>query len=210
MEQWPFPRCISGRPAAERTRELVHFFSRSARHVLVEEGTRSSSYLTLPTISHSLIDVSTPQHQFLDDQRKFATFIYIRPRFTTSCSAFPKLRHPLTLAIRVRAQYIRRQMKAKPPARSQFKPPPHSIGPEATASQHRPEATAAQHRARSHRRAASGQKPPPRRIGPEVTAAPHRTRSHCRAASGKKPQPHRLGQEATAPHRARSISKLLR
>ena len=70
------------------------FFSRSARHVLVEKGTRS--YLTLPTImiSHSLLNVSPLQQHFLDDQRKFATFIYIRPRFATSCSTFPELCHP--------------------------------------------------------------------------------------------------------------------
>ena len=54
-----------------------------------------ASYLTvtsmLPTISHSLLNVSSLQQHFLDDQRKFATFIYIRPRFATSRSAFPKL-----------------------------------------------------------------------------------------------------------------------
>ena len=61
------------------------------------------------------------------------------PRFAT-CSTFPKLGHPPTLAIR--AQYIRRKMT--------MKPPPRRIGQEATA---------APHRARSHRRASSGKKP---------------------------------------------------
>ena len=54
------------------------------------------------------------------------------------------------------------------------KPPPRSIGQEATA---------APHWARSHRCAAPGKKPPPRRIGQEATAAPHRARSHRRAVS---------------------------
>ena len=36
----------------------------------------------------------------------------------------------------------------------------------------------------------------PRRIGQEATAAPHRARSHRRAASGKKPPPRCIGQEA--------------
>ena len=71
--------------------DLFIFSSRYARHVLLEEGTRS--YLTLPTISHPLLNVSSLQQHFLDNQleRKFATFIYIRPRFATSCSTFPKL-----------------------------------------------------------------------------------------------------------------------
>ena len=60
-----------------RNKGICSFFARSARHVLVEERTRS--YLTLPTILHSLLNVSSLQQHFLDDQRKFATFIYIRP-----------------------------------------------------------------------------------------------------------------------------------
>ena len=45
------------------------------------------------------------------------------------------------------------------------------------------EATAAPHRARSHRRAASGKKPPPRSIGQDATASQHRARRHSRAVS---------------------------
>ena len=44
--------------------------------------------------------------------------------------------------------------------------------------------TVAPHRARSHRRAASGKTPPPRRIGQDATAAPHRARRHRRTAAG--------------------------
>ena len=83
---------MAARSAAGRTRGFVHFFARSARHILVEEGTRS--YLTLPTISHTLLNVSSLQKHVLDDQRKFVTFIYIRPWFATDCSTFPKLWHP--------------------------------------------------------------------------------------------------------------------
>ena len=101
------------------------FLSRSARHVLVEEGTRS--YLTLPTISHSLLNVSPLQQQhFLDDQRKFATFIYIRRRFATSCSTFPNLT----------------------PSNPRYPCAIHSTTDDN-------EATAAPHRARSHGRAGS-------------------------------------------------------
>ena len=60
-----------------RNKGMCSSFARSARHVLVEEGARS--YLTLPTISHSLLNVYLPQQHFLDDPRKFATFLYIRP-----------------------------------------------------------------------------------------------------------------------------------
>ena len=149
---------MAARPAAGRTQGFVHFFARSARHILVEEGTRSS--FTLPSTSlftstcnlHSKV----PQQQhFLDDPRKFATFLYIRSRFATSCSTFPKLLTTPTLAIRV--QYIRHQMTPRPPARS-------------------------------HRRAASGKKPPPRSIGQEATAAQHRARSNRKMAP-----PRRIG-----------------
>ena len=48
------------------------FFSRSARHVLVEEGTRS--YLTLPTISHSLLNVTTIS--LIEQYLNFQHFIF--------------------------------------------------------------------------------------------------------------------------------------
>ena len=162
---------MAARPAAGRTRGFVHFLSRAARHLLVEEGTRT--YLTLPTISHSLSNVSSLQQHFLDDQRKFATFIYIqvRPRLMI-CPAhlalhfrnFDTLR---TLAIPGPACAIHSSTDDK----DSLKPPPRRIGQEATA---------APHRARNHRRAASGKKPPPRRIGQEATAVPYRASCHSR------------------------------
>ena len=92
---------------------------------------------------------------FLDDQRKFATFIYIRPRFVTSCSTFPKLWQPPTLTIRlsVRNTFDDRCQRSHRRTASGKKPPQRSIGQEATATQNR---------AWSHRHAASGKKPPSR------------------------------------------------
>ena len=95
-----------------------------------------------PTGSSTFPHCHRQQH-FLDDQRKFVTFIYIRPRFAgpnLSCGSgsvdtvtmmmisetWPRTPSTLRLAIRVRAQYIRRQMITKPP--------PRRIGQEATSA----------------------------------------------------------------------------
>ena len=85
-------QAVTAAPGSEEQGDLFIFLARSARHVLVEEGTRS--YLTLAIISHSLLNVSSLQQHFrgpgLDrhgddpshDQRKFATFIYTTKMFT--------------------------------------------------------------------------------------------------------------------------------
>ena len=61
--------------------EDISFFARSARHVLVDEGTR---------FYHSLLNFDSLQQHFLDDPHNFTTFICIRPRFATTCSTFSK------------------------------------------------------------------------------------------------------------------------
>ena len=134
----------------------------------------------LPSISHSLLNVSLLQQHFLDaSSLHLSTFqassirhilLDISDTLTPSNPRYPCAIHWTTAGTQATSK----------------KPPPRRIGQEATA---------APHRARSHRRAASGKKPqtPPLcSIGQEATTTLHLARSHHRTASGKKPPPRRL------------------
>ena len=67
----PFHSCMAARPAAGRSRGFVHFFARSARHILVEKGTRSSFTLPSTSLFSSTSDINSkvPQQQQLPRHR---------------------------------------------------------------------------------------------------------------------------------------------
>ena len=100
---------MAARPAAGRTSGFVHFFARTASHILIEEGTRSSftlsssSLFTLPSDINSKVpqqrqlsrhsnSISNLHSAFDISSRRLQQSIYIevrerQPAASSSCSA---------------------------------------------------------------------------------------------------------------------------
>ena len=143
---------MAARPAAERTRGFVHFFARSARHILVEGGTRSS--FPLPSTSLFTLQFKSAPTTTLPRLGRSTQVRYISRHSSSIRHILLDISETLTPP---NPRYPCAIHSTDDTEATGKTPPPRSIGLDATA---------APHRARRHRRAASGKKPPQRRKPP--------------------------------------------